>query len=133
MDKKNICLSFDVAIVGAGFSGLSLLYHLRKKGFTARVVDIAKDVGGTWYWNRYPGARCDTESMQYSYSFSDELQQEWNWSERYATQEEILEYINHVTSRFDLRKDISFGTRVTSASFREELNQWFIAYIGWFR
>ena len=126
MDKKNICLSFDVAIVGAGFSGLSLLYHLRKKGFTARVVDIAKDVGGTWYWNRYPGARCDTESMQYSYSFSDELQQEWNWSERYATQPEILDYINHVTSRFDLRKDISFSTRVTTASFREEFNQWFI-------
>ena len=112
--------------MGAGFSGLSLLYHLRNKGFSTRVIDAAKEVGGTWYWNRYPGARCDTESFQYSYSFSDELQQEWDWSERYATQPEILEYLNHVTSRFDLRRNISFGTKVTKAYFNEELEQWFI-------
>ena len=111
MDNKNSFTNFDITIVGAGFSGLSLLYHLRKKNFSVRLIDVAKDVGGTWYWNRYPGARCDTESMQYSYSFSDELQQEWDWSERYATQPEILKYINHVAERFNLRKYISFGTR----------------------
>ena len=126
MDNKNPFTNFDVTIVGAGFSGLSLLYHLRKKNFSVTLIDIAKDVGGTWYWNRYPGARCDTESMQYSYSFSDELQQEWDWSERYATQPEILKYINHVAERFNLRKYISFGTRVTKASFNEDLNEWVI-------
>jgi cyclohexanone monooxygenase len=81
-------------------------------------------VGGTWYWNRYPGARCDVESMQYSYSFSDELQQEWDWSERYAPQPEILKYANHVADRFNLRSDIVFNTRVEQAAFDESTNQW---------
>ncbi|MDA1000181.1 MAG: NAD(P)/FAD-dependent oxidoreductase [bacterium] len=118
---------FDVLIVGAGFAGLFMLYRLRGMGFSARIFDAASDVGGTWYWNRYPGARCDTESMQYSYQFSDELQQEWEWSERYAGQPEILRYINHVADRFDLRRDITFNTRIESAAFAEESNRWNIA------
>ncbi len=86
---------------------------------TARVFEQGAGVGGTWYWNRYPGARCDVESMQYSYSFSEELQQEWDWSERYAPQPEILKYANHVADRFDLRRDIQFDTRVERAAFDE--------------
>src|ERR1700735_5496455 len=86
----------DVVIVGAGFGGMYMLHRLRGLGLSAIVFDVAKGVGGTWYWNRYPGARCDVESMQYSYSFSEELQQEWDWSERYAPQPEILKYANHV-------------------------------------
>ena len=93
-------------IVGAGFAGLYMLHRLRRLGLSARVFEAGDGVGGTWYWNRYPGARCDVESMDYSYSFSDELQQEWKWSERYASQPEILTYINHVADRFDLRRDI---------------------------
>jgi cyclohexanone monooxygenase len=108
---------FDVLIVGAGFSGLYLLHRLRGLGLSARVLEAGDGVGGTWYWNRYPGARCDIESMQYSYSFSEALQQEWHWTERYAPQPEILAYANHVADRFDLRRDIQFGTRVTAASF----------------
>ena len=91
---------------------------------TARVYEQGSGVGGTWYWNRYPGARCDVESMQYSYSFSDELQQEWDWSERYAPQPEILKYANHVADRFDLRRDIQFDTRVERAVFDEGTNLW---------
>ena len=102
----------DVVVVGAGFAGLYMLYRLRGLGMSAQVIEAGSDVGGTWFWNRYPGARCDVESMEYSYSFSDELQQEWEWSERYATQPEILKYIGHVANRFDLRKDIRFNTRV---------------------
>ena len=89
-----------------------------------RVYEQGDGVGGTWYWNRYPGARCDVESMQYSYSFSDELQQEWDWSERYAPQPEILKYANHVADRFDLRRDIQFNTRVDRAVFDESANRW---------
>jgi len=117
---------FDAVIVGAGFAGLYMLHRLRGLGLSARVYEAASDVGGTWYWNRYPGARCDVESVDYSYSFSDELQQEWRWSERYAAQPEILRYINHVADRFDLRRDIQFETRVTAAVFDEETNQWAI-------
>ena len=90
-------------MVGAGFAGMYMLHRLRGLGFSVRVYEQGGDVGGTWYWNRYPGARCDVESMQYSYSFSDELQQEWDWSERYAPQPEILQYANHVADRFNLR------------------------------
>jgi cation diffusion facilitator CzcD-associated flavoprotein CzcO len=115
---------FDAIIVGAGFTGLYMLHVLRQKGFTARLVDAASDVGGTWYWNRYPGARCDIESMQYSYQFSEELQQEWVWKERYASQPEILSYIEHVTDRFDLRRDIQFDTRIEAATFDEAANEW---------
>ena len=91
----------DVLIVGAGFSGMYMLYRMRKLGLKTRVFDRATGVGGTWYWNRYPGARCDVESMQYSYSFSPELQQEWRWSEKFSAQPEILNYANHVADRFD--------------------------------
>jgi cyclohexanone monooxygenase len=101
-----------------------MLHRLRGLGLSARVYEQGDGVGGTWYWNRYPGARCDVESMQYSYSFSDELQQEWDWSERYAPQPEILKYANHVADRFDLRRDIQFSTRVESAVFDENANQW---------
>jgi cyclohexanone monooxygenase len=115
---------YDVIVVGAGFAGMYMLYRLRGLGLTARVYEQGSGVGGTWYWNRYPGARCDVESMQYSYSFSDELQQEWDWSERYAPQPEILRYANHVADRFDLRRDIQFDTRVESAVFDEGTNTW---------
>ncbi|SHN63208.1 flavin-containing monooxygenase [Bradyrhizobium erythrophlei] len=116
--------AFDVVVVGAGFAGLYMLYRLRGLGFSAHVYEQGAGVGGTWYWNRYPGARCDVESMQYSYSFSEELQQEWNWSERYASQPEILEYANHVADRFNLRADISFNTRVERAEFNEVSGTW---------
>ena len=115
---------FDVVIVGAGFGGMYLLHRLRALGFSARIYEAATGVGGTWYWNRYPGARCDVESMQYSFSFSKELQQEWSWSERFAGQPEILAYANHVADRFDLRRDIQFETRVTSAHFDETTKSW---------
>ena len=110
--------TYDVVVVGAGFAGMYMLHRLRGQGMTARVYEQGSGVGGTWYWNRYPGARCDVESMQYSYSFSEELQQEWNWSERYAPQPEILKYANHVADRFDLRPDIQFNTRVDRADIR---------------
>ena len=114
----------DVIIVGAGFSGLYLLHRLRGLGYSIRMFEAGGDVGGTWYWNRYPGARCDVESMQYSYSFSEELQQEWNWSERFSAQPEILEYANHVADRFDLRRGIEFETTVTAAHFDETTGRW---------
>jgi cyclohexanone monooxygenase len=116
--------SYDVVVVGAGFAGMYLLHRLRGLGLKVRVYEQGGDVGGTWYWNRYPGARCDVESMQYSYSFSDELQQEWDWSERYAPQAEILRYARHVAERFDLRKDIQFNTSVDRAVFDESGSEW---------
>ncbi|CAF3789999.1 unnamed protein product [Rotaria magnacalcarata] len=114
----------DAVVVGAGFSGLYMLHRLREQGLSVKVVEAGDDVGGTWYWNRYPGARCDIESMQYSYSFSEELQQEWKWPEVFSCQPEILRYINHVADKFDLRKDIQFGTRVTAAIFDETQSCW---------
>jgi cyclohexanone monooxygenase len=116
--------TYDVVVVGAGFGGMYMLHRLRGLGLSVRAYEQGDGVGGTWYWNRYPGARCDVESMQYSYSFSDELQQEWDWSERYAPQPEILKYANHVADRFNLRPDIQFGTRVTSAVFDADANIW---------
>src|SRR3954468_20156841 len=121
---------YDVVVVGAGFSGLYLLHRLRELGFSVRCFEQGGDVGGTWYWNRYPGARCDVESMQYSYSFSDALQQEWQWSERYAGQAEILTYARHVAERFDLRRDIEFHARVASAAFDESDNRWTVTLDG---
>jgi hypothetical protein len=115
---------FDAVIVGAGFAGMYMLHRLRGIGLSVRVFEAGSGVGGTWYWNRYPGARCDVESMQYSYQFSEELQQEWVWSERYAPQPEILRYANHVADRFDLRRDIRFNTRVHSAVFDEVEGRW---------
>ena len=119
--------AYDVVVVGAGFAGMYMLYRLRGLGFSVRVYEQGSGVGGTWYWNRYPGARCDVESMQYSYSFSDELQQEWDWSERYAPQPEILRYANHVADKYHLRSDIQFGTRVDRASFDQDENIWSVA------
>jgi cyclohexanone monooxygenase len=116
--------TFDVVVVGAGFAGMYMLHRLRGLGLSVRIYEQGGDVGGTWYWNRYPGARCDVESMQYSYSFSNELQQEWEWSERYAPQPEILKYANHVADRFDLRGDIQLDTRVDQAAFDENTNTW---------
>ncbi|OJY41416.1 NAD(P)/FAD-dependent oxidoreductase [Pseudonocardia sp. 73-21] len=107
----------DAVVVGAGFAGLYMLHRLRGLGLSTVVLEAGDGVGGTWYWNRYPGARCDSESWFYSYSFSDELQQEWEWSERYPRQPEILRYLEHVADRFDLRRDIRFGERVTTATF----------------
>src|SRR5215217_48195 len=100
------------------------LKRLREAGFDVRVIEAGDDVGGTWFWNRYPGARCDIESVEYSYSFDPQLEQEWDWSERYAAQPEILDYARHVADRFDLRRDISFDTRVTAATFDEETSRW---------
>jgi cyclohexanone monooxygenase len=114
----------DAVVVGAGFAGLYMLHRLRGLGLSVQVFEAGDGVGGTWYWNRYPGARCDVESMDYSYSFCDELQQEWTWTERYAAQPEILKYINHVADRFDLRRDIKFSTRVTSAVFDDARGRW---------
>ncbi len=117
-------IDFDAVIIGAGFGGMYMLHKLRQKGFTARVFEAGKGVGGTWYWNRYPGARCDVESVQYSYQFDPALEQEWEWSERYATQPELLRYANHVADRYDLRRDIRFETRVGKAVFDESANLW---------
>jgi cyclohexanone monooxygenase len=118
---------YDAVIVGAGLAGLYMLYRLRALGLSARVYEAGAGVGGTWFWNRYPGARCDVESMDYSYSFSPELEQEWTWTERYPTQPEILRYIDHVADRFDLRRDIQLETRVTSARYDEETHRWIAA------
>ena len=120
----------DAVVVGAGFTGLYMLIKLREKGFTARCIEAAPGVGGTWYWNRYPGARCDIESMQYSYQFDEELQQEWEWPERYAAQPDILAYIEHVADRYDLNRDITFETRVEAATFDEDSNTWLVETDG---
>lgn len=117
---------YDAVVVGAGFAGMYMLHRLRGLGLSARVYEAGSDVGGTWYWNRYPGARCDIESLDYSYSFCDELQQEWSWSERFAAQPEILEYARHVAERFDLRRDIQFQTRVVAATWDEASSRWLI-------
>lgn len=119
-------IDLDVLIVGAGFSGLYMLHRARSQGLTVQVLEAASDVGGTWWWNRYPGARCDVESMQYSYSWDEDLQQEWDWSERFATQTEILAYLNHVADRHDMRRDIRFETRVKGASYNETGRFWTI-------
>jgi cation diffusion facilitator CzcD-associated flavoprotein CzcO len=122
--SNGIANHFDAVIVGAGFAGLYMLHRVRTLGFSARVYEAGSGVGGTWFWNRYPGARCDVESLEYSYSFSEDLQKEWQWTERYASQPEILRYLNHVADRFDLKRDIQFETRVTSTVFDENANQW---------
>jgi cyclohexanone monooxygenase len=114
----------DVVVVGAGFSGLYMLHRLRQAGERVRVFEAGKSVGGTWFWNRYPGARVDIESQEYAYSFSPELDEEWKWTERYAAQPELLAYLNHVADRFDLRGDIQLETRVTSAIYDEAARRW---------
>jgi cyclohexanone monooxygenase len=120
-------MSLDVAIVGAGFSGLYMLYRLRKMGLHCRIFDSAGGVGGTWYWNRYPGCGSDIESLEYSYGFSDELQQDWKWSKRYPGQAEIEAYANHVADRFDLRRDIQLDTRVASVAWQENEQRWHLS------
>ncbi len=117
---------FDAVVVGAGFGGLYMVYKLRELGYSARLYELGSDVGGTWYWNRYPGARCDAPSLQYSYQFSEDLQQDWEWSETYASQAEILRYLNHVTDRFELRPMMRFDTTVTSAIYDEQHLIWTI-------
>ena len=126
IDNDAIPIKIDAVITGAGFAGMYMLYKLRNLGLSACIIEAGKNVGGTWYWNRYPAARCDVWSMEYSYQFSEELQQEWEWTEKYATQPEILRYANHVADRFDLRKDIYFGNRVHSAIFNDDSNNWSI-------
>jgi cyclohexanone monooxygenase len=122
--KTETSTDFDAVVVGAGFAGMYMLYRLRNAGLTVRVYEAGDGVGGTWYWNRYPGARCDVESMEYSYSFSPELQQDWKWTERFATQPEILSYLNHVADRFDLRPDIQLETTVTAAEYDDADETW---------
>jgi cyclohexanone monooxygenase len=116
---------FDAVVVGAGFAGMYALYRLRDVlGLRTRVFEAGEGVGGTWYWNRYPGARCDSDSYIYCYTFDKALLEEWEWSERYPQQPEILSYLNHVADRFDLRKDIHFGARVTAATYDEATKRW---------
>ncbi len=125
--RPSATVDIDVAVVGAGFAGLYMLYRLRGLGLRARVFERGTDVGGTWFWNRYPGARCDIESVDYCYSFSGDLLTEWAWTERYATQPEILRYLQHVADRFSLRRDIQLGTRVTSMRYDEPGNRWLVS------
>ena len=119
-------LDADVVVVGAGFAGLYMLHRLRGAGFSTIVLEAADDIGGTWYWNRYPGARCDIQSLDYSYSFDPELDREWEWSEKYATQPEILRYIHHVADKHDLKSDVRFQTAVSGASWDEDSRTWTI-------
>src|SRR5690348_7662449 len=118
-------MSFDAVVIGAGFAGLYMLYRLRDKlGLSVRVFEAGDGVGGTWYWNRYPGARCDSDSYVYCYTFDKQLLQDWEWSERYPEQPEILRYLDHVADRFDLRRDIRLGARVTAAHYDATTNRW---------
>ena len=126
VDQHENASSVDVVVVGAGFSGLYLLHRLRKAGFSVRCLERGEGVGGTWYWNRYPGARCDVESMQYSFGFDEALQQEWDWPEKFSDQGTILAYANHVADRFDLRKYVTLDTEVRAARFDEAKRQWLI-------
>ena len=128
--RGNGANDLDVIVIGAGFAGLYALHLMRQRGFRTRVLEAGTGVGGTWYWNRYPGARCDIESVEYSYSFSSELEQEWQWTERYAAQPEILRYLNHVADRFDLRRDIQLETRVQSAHWDEQAQRWRIETVA---
>src|SRR3982074_540605 len=111
---------FDAIVIGAGVSGLYQLYKLRELGLKVRVFETGSGIGGTWYWNRYPGARFDSEIFSYGYSFSEELLEEWNWAERFAPQPETERYLNHVADKFDLRRDIHFNTRVAAAPYDED-------------
>jgi phenylacetone monooxygenase len=122
--EMNECL--DAVVIGAGFSGMYMLYRLREAGLKTRVYEAAGGVGGVWYWNRYPGARCDSESLYYNYTFSEELYKEWSWSSRYPEQPEILRYLNFVADKFELRPSIQFNTRITSADYDEKTNRWLI-------
>ncbi|MFC9600507.1 flavin-containing monooxygenase [Peribacillus butanolivorans] len=124
MANTNQIINLDAVVIGAGFSGMYMLYRLREAGFSVRTFEAAADVGGVWYANRYPGARCDSESIIYNYTFSDELLQEWTWTTRFPAQEEILRYLNFAADKLDLRRDIQFNTRVTSAHYNEINKNW---------
>jgi len=115
---------FDAIIIGAGVTGLYQLYRLRQRGLSVRIFEDGSGVGGTWYWNRYPGARFDSESYTYGYSFSEELLQEWDWKEHYSGQPENERYLNYVADKFDLRRDIEFNARVASAVYDEREDRW---------
>src|ERR1700719_3702219 len=117
-------VDFDAVVIGAGVSGLYQLYRLRELGLTVRVFEAGTGVGGTWYWNRYPGARFDSESWTYGYSFSQELLDEWDWEEHFAGQPETERYLNYVADKFDLRRDIQFKSRVAAAHYREKTGSW---------
>ncbi|MEH3159209.1 MAG: NAD(P)/FAD-dependent oxidoreductase [Sphingomonas taxi] len=119
-------VTLDAVVVGAGFGGMYATYALRERGMAVRGIEAGGDVGGVWYWNRYPGARCDLMCVDYSYSFSEEIQQEWTWSEQFAAQPEILAYANFVADKLDLRKDFHFATRVTSAIWDEGRQKWLV-------
>ena len=123
-DATDEAAQFDALVIGAGFSGLYMLHRLRQLGIRTRVLEMAENVGGTWLFNRYPGARCDIESIEYSYSFSEEIQQEWVWTESMPAQPEIEAYLNFVADRLDLRRDIQFGTKVVAMVFDEEAAAW---------
>jgi cyclohexanone monooxygenase len=123
-------MDFDVIVVGAGFSGLYMLHRLRQLGLTAHVFEAGGGVGGTWYWNRYPGARCDVESIEYSYGFDEDLEQSWEWTERFAGQPEILRYLEHVADRFELWPDISVDSRVTGATWDDDSHSWTVTVNG---
>jgi cyclohexanone monooxygenase len=124
--NDHIAKSIDVVIVGAGFGGMYMLHRARQLGLSACIIESGEGVGGTWYWNRYPGARCDVQSMSYSYSFSEELQERWSWPDRYAAQQDILRYANHVADKYDLRRSIVFKTRVTAAHYKATANKWLL-------
>ena len=123
---RSVPYEIDVVVIGAGFAGLYAHYKFRETGLRAFGFEAAPEVGGTWFWNCYPGARCDVESLDYSYSFSPDMLNEWKWSERFATQPEILQYANYVAERFDLRRDYAFETKVIAANFDAEANQWLV-------
>ena len=114
----------DVLVIGAGFAGMYAIYRLRKLGLQVQVLEAGADVGGTWYWNRYPGSRCDVPSLEYSFGFSPDLEQEWDWPEVFSAQPDILNYANHIADRFDLRRSICFNTRATAVTYLEQSNQW---------
>src|SRR6476646_4725691 len=122
--KADTATEFDAVIIGAGVSGLYQLYKLRELGMKVRVFETGTGVGGTWYWNRYPGARFDSESWTYGYSFSQELMQEWDWKEHFSPQPDTLAYLNHVADKFDLRRDIQFRSTVTAAHWDASANRW---------
>jgi len=127
MSKPSQSKTYETIVIGAGFTGMYMLHRMRQLGMSARVYEAGENVGGTWFWNCYPGARCDVESMQYSYSFMEDLQQEWVWSERYPSQSEILNYINLVVDRLDLRLDIQCNTRVNAAHFDAASKLWSVS------
>ncbi len=122
--SSSVLQKFDVVVVGAGFAGIYMQHKMQQRGYSVRLYEAGGGVGGTWYWNRYPGARVDVESVEYSYSFDEDLQQEWSWSERYASQPELMEYCNHVADRFDLRRNMQFDTKVTSAHYDGKSLRW---------